>query len=123
MGGAETLGCLERPTPGDALVALRGEAEADQDVRGGLDVFLRHHDVDVDDRLGGQAGDGRAADVLDGDHGYAGGLQCLAVLLAERLEAIRPRGVVVDDLDHGWTLTEPHSAWLRLFGAFVRFVR
>jgi hypothetical protein len=47
------------------------------------------HDVEVDDGLGGQAGDGRAADVLDAD---GQGAEGAGQAVAELGEAGRPAG-------------------------------
>jgi hypothetical protein len=71
----------ERADGGDARVGGRHVAQADDH---------------VDDRLGGQAGDGGGADVLDGDGGVADRARDA---LALGLERRRPRRVVLSDDD------------------------
>jgi hypothetical protein len=93
-------GRLEGPPLRDAEFAFGGEPEPGQGPRRRANVRAGDHDVAVNDRLGGQAGNRGAADVLDGNHRHARGGQRRGVLVPQPLEPLRPGRVVLDYYDH-----------------------
>jgi hypothetical protein len=96
----QPAGLFEGPPLRDAEFAEDLEPEPGQGLRRRSHVRPGHHDVAVDDRLGGKTGNRGAADVLDGHHRHAGGGQRRGVLVPQPLEPLRPGRVVLVYYDH-----------------------
>jgi hypothetical protein len=79
-----------------SLIAVVESCEAFDDQ--GQDGSGGDYDVEIDDGLGGETWDGGAADVFDCD---GVGFDRRPEAVVERLEYLRPRGIVIDD---GYTL-------------------
>lgn len=90
----------ERPPQRDAEFAQRLEPKPRQRVRRGGHVLVRNHDVNVNDRLGRQARNGGAADVLNRHHRHVSSRHSRGILSPQRLEPLRPGRIVVDDCNH-----------------------
>jgi hypothetical protein len=96
----EPCGLFEGPPLRDAEFAEGPEPERGQGLRRRGHIGQGDDDIAVDDRLGGQAGNRGAADVLDGHDRHPGGGQRLRVLLPQLPESLRPGRVILDYDDH-----------------------